>query len=65
MTEPAGKMVFFYQAGPHTPEVTVKLSPHTDLTEALEAFEGFLKAAGYSFSGEIDIVKQEGPSDAT
>lgn len=51
-----GVMEFFYQADEKSPAVSVRISPHSNLTDVLESFEGFLKCAGYSFEGEVDII---------
>jgi hypothetical protein len=41
--------------------VTIEI-PHSDagLVELLEAFQEFLRACGFQFSGEIDLVDKEG-----
>lgn len=59
MDEYTGKMEFFYQGGRAEPKVVVTLSPHSDLVEAVEQFEGFLRAAGYSFDGHLDFVLED------
>lgn len=63
MQEQAGRMYFEYQAGENEPLVQVTLSPHVDLSEAITQFEGFLKAAGYAFEGELDFVEDASVSD--
>jgi hypothetical protein len=40
-------------------KVQMDLSSDATLSEVLEAFESFLKATGYVFSGQIDIVENE------
>lgn len=50
---------FIYQYDKNSPKVTVELSAESGLGDVLEQFEGFLKAAGYSFTGHIDIVEEE------
>lgn len=50
-------IIFTYQFDEKSPKVTVELSPESDLGEVLEQFEAFLKAAGYSFNGQVDIVE--------
>ena len=54
-------MKFTYQFNEDHPKVEITLSPETGLPETLEAFESFLRAAGYSFQGIIDIVDDEAP----
>lgn len=41
------------------PEVIFRLSDETSLPDAIEAFENFLKAVGYHFDGQLDIVDGE------
>lgn len=50
-------MKFTYQYDDVSPLVEVTISPQSTLLETLEAFEGFLKAAGYHFDGELDFVQ--------
>lgn len=52
-----GKMQFIYQFSDVHPEVTVTLSPESSLDAVFEAFEGFLKAAGYQI-GHIELVEE-------
>lgn len=49
-------MKFFYQFEDRMPKVEITLDSECTLTEAIEEFEKFLKAAGYEFDGVIDIV---------
>ena len=51
------KMVFFYRQGHET--ITVSISAQSSLTEAVEAFERFLKGAGYHFDERLDFVADE------
>lgn len=51
-----GYIEFFYQYDDRHPAVSIKLQPDADLTELFETFEGFLRAAGYHFTGTIDLV---------
>ena len=51
------KMVFFYRHGHET--ITVSISAQSSLTEAVEAFERFLKGAGYHFDERLDFVADE------
>lgn len=54
-------MQFVYQYDKQSPRVVVRVpGPDTTLTEALEQFEAFLKAAGYSFDGQLDFVNDQG-----
>ena len=41
------------------PHVAFSLSDEATLTDALAAFENFLKAAGYNFDGVVDIVPED------
>jgi len=52
-------MIFEYQFEEHEPKVRVELSPQSALPEVLEQFEAFLRAAGYSFDGYVDIIEAE------
>ena len=63
-TEMDGYMEFFYQFGKDHPAVSVRLSPSSDLGEVLVSFEAFLRAAGYCFTGEVDIIRDEVPQDS-
>ena len=51
------KMIFFYRQGHET--TTVSISAHSSLIEAVEAFERFLKGAGYHFDERLDFVSDE------
>jgi hypothetical protein len=42
--------------------ITIETCQHITLNEALESFERFLKAVGYSFEGTITIEEDELPS---
>lgn len=54
-----GRIYFEYQDDVHTSKVAITLSPDSSLSEVLESFEQFLKAAGYIFDGVIDITEKE------
>jgi hypothetical protein len=54
-----GMMEFYYRFDEQHPAVSIQLPPGTMLPEVLETFEAFLRAAGYSFRGEIMIVTVE------
>jgi len=51
-----GKMIFSYQFNDGNPKISVELSPESALPEVLEAFESFLIASGYKFTGQLDFV---------
>lgn len=51
------RMVFFYRQGHET--TTVSISAQSSLVEAVEAFERFLRGAGYYFDEKLDFVPQE------
>lgn len=55
MREANGKLEYTYQYSTHDPKVSMTLSPETPLGDAIEAFEAFLRAAGYSFAGHVEI----------
>lgn len=55
MNEPNGKIEFTYQYAEGEPKVTMILHPDSDLNQVIEAFEKFLFAAGYSFTGNLYI----------
>lgn len=55
MKEYNGMMQFFYQYKEGDGSVTMTLPPDATLEEALEGFETFLKATGYSFIGRVEI----------
>ena len=59
MEDNTGMMEFYYQFDIAHPAISIRLSPETPLPEVLEAFESFLKAAGYSFPGQVDIIATE------
>lgn len=54
-----GRMEFIYQFSDVDPRVSVRISPQATLDEAIQSFEGFLKAAGYIFDGELIIESKE------
>lgn len=56
MKEANGKMEFFYQYKEGDGSIAMTLPPDATLEEALEGFETFLRAAGYVFDGQIDII---------
>ncbi len=48
-------MQFIYQFDEGMPKISVELHSETTLEEALENFEAFLRACGYSFEGNVTI----------
>ncbi len=58
-----GKLEFYYKFDTHQPEITVTLSPDSDLSQVFEAFEGFLRAAGYQIDGVIDVVNPDAEAE--
>ena len=54
MEQNTGKMEFFYQYR-EGESVKITLPADATLEEALEGFETFLLAAGYSFNGQVVI----------
>lgn len=53
-------MRFTYQYDKDSPKVTMTIKgPDTTLAEVIEQFEGFLKAAGYSFDGQLDFTEEQ------
>lgn len=59
MEDNTGMMEFYYQFDVARPVISVRLSPETPLPDVLGAFEMFLKAAGYNFPGQVDIITTE------
>lgn len=57
MEDNTGIMEFYYQFSDKHPGISVRLSPETSLNEVLEAFEDFLRGAGYHFEGQLDFVE--------
>lgn len=58
-----GNMKFIYQFDENSPKVEITLSPESTITDALEGFEAFLRAAGYCFDGVVDIVNENEESE--
>ncbi len=54
-----GYMEFSYQFSRKDPAVFMRLAPDSDLSQVFEAFERFLRGAGYHFNGQIDIVSDD------
>lgn len=52
-------MRFEYQWDENSYKVVMELPNSSTLPEAVEAFDRFLKAAGYVFDGTVDIVDSE------
>lgn len=55
MNECNGKLELVYQFSDKDPKIHMIMSPESGLEEVLEAFERFLRAAGYCFDGQIEI----------
>lgn len=55
MKEINGKMEFFYQYKDGDGSVCLTLPSDASLSEAIEGFETFLVAAGYVFTGRLEI----------
>lgn len=51
-------ITFIYQYDENSPRISINL-PCPTLSEAIEQFESFLRAAGYSFDGMLDIHEKE------
>lgn len=49
-------MKFSYQYTQESPLIEFTLNPESTLDTVVEEFERFLKAAGYVYGGELDIV---------
>ena len=47
----------------HTKRIEFQVKDNSNLDEMLDAFENFLKANGYHFDGNIDIVPEHGFED--
>ena len=47
----------------HTKRIEFQVKDNSDLDEMLDAFENFLKANGYHFDGNVDIVKEDSTDD--
>ena len=57
-TEGESKVKFTHNTG-NGGQVSVTLEDGANLSEVIERFEGFLKACGFVFEGELDFVKEE------
>jgi len=44
----------------HTKRIEFQVRDNSDLDEMCDAFENFLKANGYNFDGNVDIVPEHG-----
>lgn len=55
MNEFDGKFEFFYQYSKSDPKIVMTLHPESTLDEVIGAFETFLRSAGYSFDGQLEI----------
>lgn len=54
---------FEYQFDGTSPKVQIELHADSSLSEVVIAFESFLRASGFSFHGNIDIVYPEDSHD--
>ncbi len=52
-------MKFIHQYDENSPLIEVTLHKDSDLSEVFEAFAGFLRAAGYVFDGNLEIINEE------
>lgn len=52
-------MKFTYQYSNEFPLVEVTIASDSTVGEVLEAFQGFLTAAGYNVNGLIDVVETD------
>lgn len=59
MEDNTGMMEFYYQFDAQHPALSIRLAPDSQLSTVLESFEAFLRAAGYNFNGQVDIVTIE------
>lgn len=50
---------FEYQFDKRSPKIVTRMSPESTLSEVVEQFELFLKAAGYSFDRKLDFTEEE------
>lgn len=44
-------------------KITIEVGMDADLTEMLESFESYLRAVGYNFDGEVDILPEHSFDD--
>lgn len=58
-----GRLYFEYQFDDKSPKVSMELSPESTIDEAIEAFEAFLRAAGYYLNGPLVIESKESSSE--
>ncbi len=56
---------FIYQYDKNSEKISVELSADSTLTEVLDAFSRFLKAASYQFDGEIMIMEEGEVNEST
>lgn len=53
------KMRFEYQWDADSPRIVVELPAYATLSDVVEAFNGFLRASGYVFDGQLTIQEAE------
>ena len=64
MEDNTGMMEFYFQFDAAHPAISIRLAPDSDLSVVLETFEAFLKAAGYNFRGQVNVITvEEVPQD--
>ena len=64
MEDNTGMMEFYFNYDGQHPAVSFRLSPDSALPVVLETFEAFLRAAGYTFPGQVNIITvEEVPQD--
>jgi len=64
MEDNTGMMEFYFNYDGQHPAISIRLSPDSSLPVVLETFEAFLRAAGYNFPGQVNIITvEEVPQD--
>lgn len=48
-----------FRTGKPQETVSIEIAEHSDLSTVFDAFSRFLKAAGYEFDGNVDIVNDQ------
>ena len=57
-------MKFSYQCDEDAPKIEMSISPHSSLEEVFEAFEDFLRGAGYVLEGNVTLIDDSNNDDA-
>jgi len=52
-------MKFSYQYSPADKKIEISLHRDSSLDSVIDAFEAFLRDAGYSFDGHIDVIENK------